>query len=228
MTRTKTDHLTALRERIAKSNAQPGYHPSYASLPIVADEPLWAIWLHPPAHEEWLEQYRTATRDLDTAIAETRRHFRASKHAEVSVLPTVPRSETYSCARRLLVALMVAVPLNHPKADEMLDDPGCSAGRDQGREAQRLLRRPEGKPVDRARGRRAQRRSATAVKNLSWMDHDGGWPEWHRCTIEPTSRPLTIGLNPGLATAARDRRGGSPGPRSGGCCVWQGSPCGRS
>jgi hypothetical protein len=84
------------------------------------DEPLWSISFREPGNEEWNGEYRTAARDLDEAIEAARGHLRVSSAAEVSVHATVPRSNTYKKAESTLLAMLVAVPLEHPETVAML------------------------------------------------------------------------------------------------------------
>jgi hypothetical protein len=121
MNKTQQDALAAMRERVASSRQRPGYHPYWTTAPVVADEPLWAISFRVRPSDEWLGPYNTVTRDLDEAIDEAREYLRAPKRAKSSVHPTVPRSDTYRGAKATLTAMMLAVPLEHPAASDMLD-----------------------------------------------------------------------------------------------------------
>ncbi len=108
--------------------------------------------------------------------------------AEVSVLPIVPRSDTYRHATRMLTAMTLAVPPGHPDASEMLDelqgalravDDAASEGRYFGGLRVSL---PIALQIDEFNVGRPH-----AVNVVSWMDHGGDWPEWNRCTAQPVS-----------------------------------------
>lgn len=180
------DHVARLRERIAESRAQPGYHPYWATSPIVPDEPLWQIACRRRGSEDWGGPYRTATRDLDRAIDEAREYLRMPKRAEVSVHPTVPRSDTYRGAKNLLTTMMLAVPPQHPAAGEMFDQlqSACRVVYEAEQDGRCLSGLQVGLPVavevDELKLGRPR-----SIKTVSWGDHGGDWPGWHRCTIQP-------------------------------------------
>ena len=178
------DNLMHLREQIARSRARSGYHPYWTTAPVVAGEPLWAVSFRARGREDWVGPYRTAAPDLDEAIAEARAYLRAPKRAEVSVLATVPRSDTYRGAKDMLYEMLAAVPARHPEAGAMLE---------QLREALRVVSEAETEghclsgltvslaialEVDEYRSGRPRR-----VKTVTWGDHGGDWPEWNRCTV---------------------------------------------
>ncbi len=187
MSGTKADTMTAMREHIASSRPRPGYHPYWVTSPVVSDEPLWAISFRAPRQQLWLGPYRTATPDLDQAIDEARAHLRAPKRAEVSVHPTVPRSDAYRGARDILAAMMLAVPPQHSQASEMLDQLQAalrvvSEAEDDGRYFSGLrVSLPIALEVDEYRTGRLR-----SVRTISWTDRDGYWPEWNRCTVPPS------------------------------------------
>lgn len=176
-------NLAILRERLAATQSRLGLHPYWSTCPVVADEPLWGIMFREPAQEKWVGQYRTATRDLDEAIAEARQYLQVSDGAEASVHPTVPRSDSYRGAERMLVAMLLAVPADHPEAGEMFKQ--IRSARDVVVEAKRegryfgplTIDLPIVLEVDDFNLGRPR-----PVKMVTWMDH-GGWPEWNLCTI---------------------------------------------
>jgi hypothetical protein len=186
------DHVMRLRERIAESRAQPGYHPYWASSPIVPDEPLWQISCRRRGIEDWAGPYRTATRDLDRAIEEAREYLRMPKRADVSVHPTVPRSDTYRGAKSLLTAMMLAVPPRHPAADEMFDHllSALRAVYEAEHDGRRLsglrVSLPIAMEVDEFKLGRPR-----SIKTVTWGDHGGDWPGWHRTTVQPVGQDLT-------------------------------------
>jgi hypothetical protein len=184
MTSTEMDTTAELREFMAGSHSRPGFHPYHTTLPIVTDEPLWAISVRAGRQGEWLGPYRTATRDLDQAIDEAREHLRAPMRAAVSVLPTVPRSETYRSAKDFLVAMMLAVPAQHRQAGAMFDQLQAALGAVI--EAEKDGRYFGGLKIDLPIAldvREGGTGRLRSVKTVSWgMDCGGDWPEWNRCT----------------------------------------------
>jgi hypothetical protein len=176
-------NLAALRERLAATQSRLGFHPYWSTCPVVADEPLWGIMFREPSQEKWVGQYRTATRDLDKAIAEARQYLQVSDGAEASVHPTVPRSDSYRGAERMLVAMLLAVPADHLEAGEMFKQ--IRSAQDVVVEAKRegryfgplTIDLPIVLEVDDFNLGRPR-----PVKMVTWMD-PGGWPEWNRCTI---------------------------------------------
>lgn len=177
------DYIKEMRERITTAQARPGYHPYWASSPVVPDEPLRAISFRRRGAGQWIGPWNTATRDLDDAITEARQHLGAPKSATVSVRPTVPRAETYRGAKDTLMGMLLSVPPGHRAAGEAID---------QIREALLVVYEAEknGAPlsglrvdlpfaveVDRHKLGRPQ-----TIKTITWGDHDGDWPTWHRCS----------------------------------------------
>jgi hypothetical protein len=186
MSQTQRDTLTAMRERMANSRQRPGHHPYWETTPVVPDEPLWAISFRTRSGDDWLGPYNTATADLDQAIEEARGYLRAPKRANISVHPTVPRSDTYRGAKDMLTAMMLAVPSEHPAAPEMLDQLQAALrvvtdAEGEGRYFGGLrIDLPIALEVDELRIGRPR-----SIKTASWMDHGGDRPEWNRCTIKP-------------------------------------------
>lgn len=184
MSNGNSDSLTRLREHVASARARPGYHPYWATARVVVDEPLWAISFRPHSQEHGISPYRTATSDLDQAIGEARAHLQARKRAAISVLPTVPRSDTYRKAKDMLIGMLTAVPAGHPAAGAMLDElqTALRIVSDAEREGRYFggltVSLPIALEVDELRAGRPQ-----AVRTVGWMEHDGDWPEWNRCTV---------------------------------------------
>jgi hypothetical protein len=84
-----SEQVSLLRERLTATRSPSGFHPSWPNYPVMPDEPLWAISVR-ESDGAWSGWYRTATRDLDEAIAEAHRFSGVSAEADTSVLPTIP------------------------------------------------------------------------------------------------------------------------------------------
>lgn len=178
------DSLAALRKRLAGRRSRPGLHPYWSSSPVMPDEPLWDVSFREAGQHKWTGGYRTAARDLEVAVAEARRYLRVAKNAEASARPIVPRSDSYRGAERMLLAMLRAVPVEHPKAGSMLTQLQSAIGavaeaKEHGRYFGPLtLDLPVALEVDDRNAGRPQK-----VRMVTWMDHGGDWPEWNRCTV---------------------------------------------
>lgn len=185
MGRTTKDEVAALREHINGSQARSGYHPYWTTSPVVPDEPLWAISFRRPTTKERVGAYRSATRDLDQAIVEAREYLCVPKSAKVSVLPAVPRSDTYRGAKSILTAMMLAVPPKHPATSEMFDQlygawrVVIEAEKDGRYFGGLTVDLPIAVEIDEFNLGRPR-----SIKMVCWSDHGGDWPEWNRCTTE--------------------------------------------
>ncbi len=112
------DAVADLRERIASKQALREFHPYWSTHRIVPDEPLWHVMVRDLSQEKWIG-FHSPARDLDEAISEASDYWEIANDAEVSVHPTIPRSESYTRADRTLVGLLLAVPVDHPDATAM-------------------------------------------------------------------------------------------------------------
>lgn len=178
------DNLTALREQLAGTRSRPGFHPYWGSCPVAADEPLWQVSFREPGREKWTGGYRTATRDLDEAVAEARRYLAVAKGAEASARPIVPRSDSYRGAERMLTAMLLVVPVDHPEAGSMFERlqsaiRAVAEAKEEGRYFGPLtIDLPVALEVDDLNVGQPR-----TVRMVTWMDHGGDWPEWNRCTV---------------------------------------------
>lgn len=104
-----------------------------------------------------------------------------------SVLPTVPRRDTYRGAKDILTAMSLAVRPQHPEARAALDQLQAalrvvSEAEQDGRYFGGLtVSLPIALEVDEFKTGRPR-----SLKTVSWMDHGGDWPEWNRCTVQPS------------------------------------------
>lgn len=176
------DRVALMRERLATIRSEPGLHPFWPHYAVMPDEPLWAISFC-GSDERWSGPWRTATRDLDEAITEARRYVGASADADISVLPTVPRSESYRSADRMLMAMLLAVPLDHPQADAMLEQiqlalVTIAEAKEEGRYFGPLtIDLPIALEVDDLGIGKPRK-----VRMVTWGDCED-WPDWNRCSL---------------------------------------------
>lgn len=164
------DRLAVLRGRIEGAAASSESRPYWSTTPVVLDEPLWAIAFCHSAGGAWIAWYRTATRNLDRAVAEARRFSGASADAEPSVLPTVPRSDSYRGEDQMLTA----IPVGHPDATGMSDQLQdamrlLTAAEEEGRYLGPLtIDLPVAHEIDDLRCGKSRK-----VKTVFWRDHGG-------------------------------------------------------